>query len=69
MVHRLLCLVLMVNMVAHWLRLDFVVPEGKFATVSWKGIYVQQRKQLVSERWRIFVDTLEGVKASWTGPI
>ena len=49
-----------------WLRLDFVVPEGKFATVSWKGIS-NNVSNWYQNAGGYFVDTLEGVKASWTG--
>lgn len=49
-----------------WLQLDFTVPEGKLATVSWKG-----RSNNVSQWYQnaggYFVDTLDGSVVSLTG--
>ena len=49
-----------------WLCLNFTVPAGKLATVSWKGVCNN------SSFWYMnsggyFIDTLDGAKASFTG--
>lgn len=49
-----------------WLRLDFTVPEGKLATVSWKGV-CNNSSAWYQNAGGYFIDTLDGVKASWNG--
>lgn len=50
-----------------WLRLDFTVPEGKLATVSWRGV-CNNSSAWYQNAGGYFVDTLDGVKKSWNGP-
>lgn len=49
-----------------WLRLDFTVPEGKLATVSWKGLF-NNSSAWYQNAGGYFVDTLDGAKKSWNG--
>lgn len=50
-----------------WLNLEFSVPEGKLATVSWKGVSNNQ-SNWYQNAGGYFIDTLDGAKASFTGP-
>lgn len=50
-----------------WLRLDFTVPDGKLATVSWKGV-CNNSSAWYQNAGGYFIDTLDGVKKSWNGP-
>lgn len=50
-----------------WLNLEFSVPEGKLATVSWKGKSNNQ-SNWYQNAGGYFIDTLDGAKASFTGP-
>ena len=49
-----------------WLRLDFTVPEGKLAKVSWKGVS-NNSSNYYQNAGGYFVDTLDGAKKSWNG--
>lgn len=49
-----------------WLNLEFSVPEGKLATVSWKGVS-NNNSYWYQNAGGYFVDTLDGAKASYTG--
>lgn len=49
-----------------WLNLEFTVPEGKIATVSWKGICNNSGIWYQNDGG-YFIDTLDGAKASWNG--
>ena len=49
-----------------WLQLDFTVPEGKLATVSWKGVS-NNVSYWYQNAGGYFIDTLDGAKASFTG--
>ena len=49
-----------------WLNLAFTVPEGKLATVAWKGIS-NNSSYWYYNAGGYFIDTLNGAKASYTG--
>ncbi len=49
-----------------WLNLEFTVPEGKLATVSWKGLF-NNSGIWYQNAGGYFVDTLDGAKATWNG--
>ena len=49
-----------------WLNLAFTVPEGKLATVAWKGVS-NNSSYWYYNAGGYFIDTLNGAKASFTG--
>lgn len=49
-----------------WLNLEFDVPQGQLATVSWKGLF-NNSSNWYQNAGGYFIDTLDGAKAKWTG--